>query len=143
MGARLGFMERPAMRVSGPTFDSADPISLAGFYERLLGWTIEASEGPRHGYPALDGWALLRSPEGDQKIEVQWELHHRPPTWPSVAGEPTMMVHMDIGVADLEEGVSWALAQGARMADHQPQSDVRVMLDPDGHPFCLFPDDRL
>ena len=24
------------------------------------------------------------------------------------------------------------------MAEHQPQDDVRVMLDPAGHPFCLF-----
>jgi hypothetical protein len=24
------------------------------------------------------------------------------------------------------------------VAQIQPQEDVRVMLDPDGHPFCLF-----
>jgi hypothetical protein len=24
------------------------------------------------------------------------------------------------------------------VADHQPQDDVRVMLDPAGHPFCLY-----
>ena len=27
---------------------------------------------------------------------------------------------------------------GATLADYQPQEDVRVMLDPAGHPFCLF-----
>jgi hypothetical protein len=27
---------------------------------------------------------------------------------------------------------------GARLADVQPQDDVRVMLDPAGHPFCLY-----
>ena len=27
---------------------------------------------------------------------------------------------------------------GARSASYQPQEGVRVMLDPDGHPFCLF-----
>ncbi|WP_232821653.1 VOC family protein [Desertihabitans aurantiacus] len=31
-------------------------------------------------------------------------------------------------------------ALGASLAEHQPQKDVRVMLDPDGHPFCLYPD---
>lgn len=64
-------MDRPAMRVSGPTLDAADPIALAEFYERLLGWSIVRREGPRSGQPSTDGWALLRSPAGDMKIEVQ------------------------------------------------------------------------
>jgi hypothetical protein len=54
-----------------------------------------------------------------------------------------MMIHMDIGVPDPEAGVAWALECGATVAGHQPQDDVRVMLDPAGHPFCLFYDDRL
>ena len=136
-------MERPAMRVSGPTLDAADPIALAAFYERLLGWAIVRREGPRPGQPSTDGWAMLRSPSGDMKLEVQWEPNHRPPVWPSVDGEQLMMMHLDIGVAHLEAGVSWAEAQGATLADHQPQDDVRVMLDPEGHPFCLFVDDAL
>ena len=77
------------------------------------------------------------------KIEVQWEPNHRAPTWPSQSGEQTMMMHLDIGVADLESGVLWAIEQGARLADHQPQDGVRVLIDPDGHPFCMFPDDTL
>ena len=52
-----------------------------------------------------------------------------------------MMMHLDIGVADVETGVSWAIAQGAELAEYQPQQDVRVMLDPEGHPFCLFADE--
>jgi hypothetical protein len=27
---------------------------------------------------------------------------------------------------------------GAVLAEYQPQDDVRVYLDPAGHPFCLF-----
>ncbi len=131
------------MRISGPTFDSANPIALAEFYERFLGWPIVHREGPQPGNPSVDGWAMLRSPTGDQKIEVQWEPHYRAPTWPSETGEPTMMVHMDIGVENLKDSVAWALEQGARLAGHQPQEDVRVLLDPDGHPFCLFPDKTL
>jgi hypothetical protein len=38
-------VERPEMRVSGPTFDAADPIALAEFYERLLGWPIRRAFG--------------------------------------------------------------------------------------------------
>ena len=35
---------------------------------------------------------------------------------------------------------AWALKAGAVLAEHQPQQDVRVLLDPAGHPFCLFAD---
>ena len=131
------------MRVSGPTLDSADPIALAEFYERLLGWSIVHREGPRPGKPSTDGWAMLQSPAGNMKIELQWDPHYRRPVWPSVEGEQLHMMHLDVGVADLEAGVRWAVDQGAAVADHQPQADVTVMLDPDGHPFCLFPDDSL
>jgi hypothetical protein len=50
-----------------------------------------------------------------------------------------MTMHLDIAVENLDEGVAWAREAGAALADHQPQEHVRVMLDPDGHPFCLFP----
>jgi len=131
------------MRVSGPTLDANDPLALAEFYERLLGWPIVRREGPRSGQPSTDGWAMLRAPAVDLKIEVQWEPNYRPPVWPSVAGEQIMMMHLDIGVDDLDSGVAWALAQGARVAEYQPQAHVRVMLDPEGHAFCLFFDDTL
>jgi hypothetical protein len=49
-----------------------------------------------------------------------------------------MMVHLDIAVENLDKGVAFAREIGARLSDHQPQDDVRVMLDPAGHPFCLF-----
>jgi catechol 2,3-dioxygenase-like lactoylglutathione lyase family enzyme len=131
------------MRVSGPTLDAAEPIALAEFYERLLGWPIVRREGPRPGNPPSDGWAMLRQLDGGSKIEVQWEPHYRPPVWPPIEGEQLMMMHLDVGVADLTVGVDWAIEQGARLAEHQPQDDVRVMLDPEGHPFCLFSDDTL
>jgi catechol 2,3-dioxygenase-like lactoylglutathione lyase family enzyme len=131
------------MRVAGPTFDAADPIALAEFYERLLGWPIVQREGRRAGNPPNDGWAMLRAPSGPLKIEVQWEPHYRRPVWPPEDGEQLMMIHLDIGVDDLDLGVKWAVAQGARIAEHQPQHDARVMLDPEGHPFCLFRDQML
>lgn len=131
-------MQRPAMRITGPVLDTDDPIGLARFYERLLGWEVVEQEGPRPGYPPEDGWAKLRSPSGDMKIELQYEQHFVRPTWPTAAGEQQMMMHLDIGVADLEAGVAWAVEAGATVAAHQPQQDVRVMLDPAGHPFCLF-----
>jgi hypothetical protein len=44
----------------------------------------------------------------------------------------------DLEVEDLEAAVAWALDAGPTIAGHQPQPHVRVMLDPDGHPFRLF-----
>ena len=128
------------MRLAGPVLDAADPVALARFYEQLLEWPMVECEGPRPGFPPEDGWAKLRSPDGRQKIEFQWEQHYVAPTWPPVSGEQQMMIHLDIGVADLNAGVEWALSAGAVLAKHQPQKGVRVMLDPAGHPFCLFPD---
>ncbi len=126
------------MQIVGPVFDSPDPIALAEFYQRLLGWTMVAREGPRPGSPPEDGWAKLRSPSEDMKIEFQWEPHYVRPTWPPVEGEQLMMMHLDIAVDDLEAGLEQALAAGAAVAEHQPQEGMWVLLDPDGHPFCLF-----
>ena len=48
-----GTLQRPAMRITGPALDAADPIGLARFYERLLGWEMVEIEGPRPGHPAM------------------------------------------------------------------------------------------
>lgn len=135
---------RPRFRLSGPTIDAADPLRLARFYERLLGWPIVEQEGGGEEPDGEVAWAKLRSPDGFLKIEIQYEPDHVRPTWPSnrAAGSQLMMMHLDIGVSDLDAGVAWAEECGARQADHQPQDDVRVMIDPEGHPFCLFPDPR-
>jgi hypothetical protein len=48
------------------------------------------------------------------------------------------VMHLDIEVDDLEAAGAHAVAAGAVLADYQPQDDVRVYLDPAGHPFCLW-----
>jgi predicted enzyme related to lactoylglutathione lyase len=51
------------------------------------------------------------------------------------------MLHFDIEVDDLEAAVAYVVAAGGTVAAHQPPDrahDLRVMLDPAGHPFCLF-----
>ena len=50
-----------------------------------------------------------------------------------------MMMHLDIAVEDLDRGVAWATELGATVAPTQFRDGIRVMLDPAGHPFCLFP----
>lgn len=108
-----------------------DPRVLAGFYEQLLGW------------PRLmdhDGWVVLRNDENAQALSFHREDEYVAPTWPSEPGAQLMMMHLDIATDDLDAAIDHALACGASRAEFQPHDDeVTVMLDPDGHPFCLFP----
>ena len=128
-------MERPRLRVGAVTITSepARARELADFYHRLLGWPI-VNEGPR------GGWAQLRPPDGETgpTINIEEDREHARPVWPSRAGAQTATMHLDVGVDDLDQAVAWALEAGAALADDQPQDHVRVMLDPHGHPFCLF-----
>jgi catechol 2,3-dioxygenase-like lactoylglutathione lyase family enzyme len=131
------------MRVTSAVLGAPDPRALAAFYERLLGWTLVANEPARPGQPEEDGWAMLRPPvaaPGLLAMSFQYEPGYEPPVWPPVAGSQAMMMHLDIEVQDMDAAVAWAVEAGAVLAEYQPQEDVRVLLDPAGHPFCLFPD---
>jgi catechol 2,3-dioxygenase-like lactoylglutathione lyase family enzyme len=133
-------MARP-LRVSSVSIGAPNPRELARFYERLLGWTVTALEGPAPGEPENAGWAQLRHPEGGpglQTLNIEWEKEYTRPTWPSVPGTQHITAHLDIPVDDLDAAVARALEAGATLAENQPQEDVRVLFDPVGHPFCLF-----
>ena len=133
-------MTGPRMQVGALTIGAARPRELARFYASMLGWDVTALDGPRPGKPPEDGWAQIRPPEGESgpTLNFESEANYRRPVWPSVEGEQVATQHLDIGVDDLETAVAWAQEHGATVADFQPQEHVRVMIDPDGHPFCLF-----
>jgi catechol 2,3-dioxygenase-like lactoylglutathione lyase family enzyme len=123
-------MPQPRMRISASVLGAPEPRTLAAFYANLLGWTIAVDE---------PGWVMLKPPDGGTGLSFQLEDDYVPPVWPGTTGEQQMMVHLDIAVEDLDAGVTWARDAGASLAGFQPQAGVRVMLDPAGHPFCLFP----
>jgi catechol 2,3-dioxygenase-like lactoylglutathione lyase family enzyme len=106
-----------------------DPRALARFYERLLGWPIATAE---------PDWAVLRDPAGGVGVSFQLETGYVPPVWPAGPGDQQMMMHLEIRVDDLAAAEEHARACGATRAAYQPQDDVRVYLDPVGHPFCLW-----
>jgi hypothetical protein len=127
------------MRVATVVLGSADPRGLGAFYQRLLGYEKIADEPPAPGMDEADGWVTLRPANpAAVKLSFQYEPGYTPPTWPPVPGQQEMMLHLDIATEDLAAAVEWAVAAGARLAEYQPQHNVRVLLDPAGHPFCLF-----
>jgi hypothetical protein len=117
----------------GVVLDAPDPLALARFYSGLLGWEI-SSEEPE--------WVTMRQPGTSTYLAFKPEEIYERPTWPAAPGRQQMMLHLDIGVRDLAGALEDALALGAELPDHQPQDDVRVLLDPAGHPFCLYTDDE-
>ncbi|MFC7374254.1 MULTISPECIES: VOC family protein [unclassified Brachybacterium] len=104
---------------------------LAHFYRDLLGWPLHQD---------TPDWCTMQIPGAPANLAFQSEEHYAPPMWPAGPGDPHMMLHLDIGARDLEQAVAAARELGATVAEFQPQDDVRVVLDPAGHLFCLYVD---
>lgn len=133
------------IRLRTVVIDCADAHGLADFYSRLLGWPITATE---------PDWALLRDPNGGTGLSFQAEENYHPPVWPKdpvcqdawasrgqgLRPAPAKMLRLDFLVEDLEASLHRALHCGARLAPEQLFPNMRVLLDPAGHPFCLFTD---
>jgi len=122
-------MSEPKMTISAAVLGTPDPRGLGAFYSRLLSWPITFEE---------DEWVMIKPPEGGTGLSFQLESDYKRPAWPEKPGAQQMMVHLDIAVDDVASAAAWATEAGATAADFQPQDENRVMLDPAGHPFCLF-----
>jgi catechol 2,3-dioxygenase-like lactoylglutathione lyase family enzyme len=115
----------------GTALEAPDPEALAVFYSTMLDWPIVHLEpGTAVVKPAQDGVFMVFQQADD----------YVPPVWPPADGRQRPMMHLDIEVTDLDAAVADAVELGARLADHQPRDNVRVLLDPAGHPFCLVVD---
>lgn len=122
-------------RLSLTALDCPDPLTLAGFYARLTGWDVDATEEEITALP-LVSWVELRSPEGGPRLAFQRVDGYVRPTWPE--GPVPQQLHLDFDVDSLDLAEADAVAIGALVAAVQPRPDAfRVMLDPAGHPFCL------
>ena len=117
------------LKLTAVTLNSPNPPALARFYAQLLGWTVTVSR---------DDWSVVPNPTGGIGLSFHIEDIYVPPVWPAKVGEQQMMAHLEISVEDLDAGCAHAKECGAALAEYQPQDDVRVHLDPDGHPFCLY-----
>jgi hypothetical protein len=113
----------------GVVLDCPDARGLAHFYADLLGWKIEKEDEQDAAIAPNDGVAY---------IAFQTSKEYERPVWPPKEGHQQMMLHLDFEVSDLQAAVAHAIELGAEEAPFQPQDNVRVMLDPVGHPFCLY-----
>jgi len=118
----------------GVVLEAPDGAALAGFYARLFGWPIAKQ---------VDSEAAIAVPGTSSYLAFQSSPDYVAPVWPAVEGRQQMMMHIDIAVDDLAAAVADAVSLGATAAEFQPQEDVRVLLDPAGHPFCLYLDHGL
>jgi catechol 2,3-dioxygenase-like lactoylglutathione lyase family enzyme len=116
----------------GVYLDAPDATALARFYSELLGWPMEEAD---------DGSAVIAPPDGVAYLGFQNATGYVPPVWPAAEGAQQMMLHLDFEVDDLAEASAHAVQLGARVAGFQPQDNVRIHLDPAGHPFCLYVDE--
>jgi catechol 2,3-dioxygenase-like lactoylglutathione lyase family enzyme len=116
----------------GAAIEAPDPRGLADFYSELLGWSVVDEE---------PGTAVLAAPQGSVFVVFQQADDYQRPVWPPADGEQRPMMHLDFQVSDLDQAVAAAVDLGATVAGHQPHENVRVLLDPAGHPFCLCLDE--
>jgi hypothetical protein len=123
--------DAPTLRFTTVNVSAPDPHLLGRFYHQLIGGELKADE---------PDWVVLRPPGGGVGISFQTETSYTRPVWPASSDEQQMMMHLEIGVNDLEKAAAVAEAAGATLAEYQPQDDVRVYFDPAGHPFCLWLD---
>jgi catechol 2,3-dioxygenase-like lactoylglutathione lyase family enzyme len=139
-------MIRFMIELSTVCLDCVDAHAMARFYGGLLGWEPTAVE---------PDWVLMRNPHGGTGLSFQRTEDFVRPVYPEEAGEQQKMIHLDLrvvppgtepgspfteeqGQAALEEAVRLAESLGGTLADPQPREDLRIVLDPSGHPLCLF-----
>jgi hypothetical protein len=141
---RNALSSTPSLIVRTVNLDCADAPEMARFYSGLLGWQQTAVE---------PDWVLMRHPDGGTGLSFQQTDGYQRPTWPEQAGRQQKMIHLEVqvtpeaderdysqeeGQVALEAAVRLALSVGGTLAARQTRTDLRVILDPAGHPLCLF-----
>ncbi|HVE91325.1 MAG TPA: VOC family protein [Actinomycetota bacterium] len=125
----------PWFRWNGVCLDCApdDFERMIALYRDMFGIQVLDKE---------ERWAMLGDPAAGMNINIQAEDWYVSPVWPELADAQTKMMHFEIEVDHVERAVARAISLGALQAPEQPTNrdlnTLRVMLDPAGHPFCLW-----
>ena len=125
-------MTSPISELLAVTIDTADAARAAHFYADLTGGSVTGVY-PEYGFASA---SVLGT-----EFNFQTVADYVRPEWPGQ--QHPQQFHLDFRVPDLEAATTHATELGATVADTQPAAEMggswRVMLDPDGHPFCLCP----
>jgi len=130
----------PHIHIRTVNLDCSDAHEMARFYGGLLGWEPTAVE---------PNWVLMRDPGGGTGLSFKKTDWYERPIWPEEPGNQQKMIHLEVRVipqdgqdpaAALAAATRLALSVGGTLAEPQARDDLRVVLDPSGHPLCLFLD---
>ena len=112
--------------------DCINPTALSEFYLKLLGW--------EKGYDK-DGFIIIGSKDCNVDIAFQKNEDYIPPVWPEEKGKQQQMLHIDFAIPQsmLQQWINYVVELGGKKSEFQyaGEGDFAVMLDPEGHPFCL------
>ena len=125
--------------------DCRNARASAEFYRQLLGFVYKAGHEPEADRDASGSemdWLNLRDVWGTTNLAFQQvdDLHES--TWPD--DTVPQQLHLDMTVPsmeDLDAQHERVLALGGRMLydrSDDPEEQLRVYADPDGHPFCII-----
>ena len=106
---------------------------MISFYVGLFGIEVLDKE---------ESWAMVGDSAAGMNINIQAEAWYAAPIWPEQPDRATKMMHLEIEVDDVPAAVDRVVSLGGQKAPIQPSdrdpTSLRVMLDPAGHPFCLW-----
>lgn len=135
--------EHPTLRQI--VLDTTDARALAEFYRQLLGFEYRPGyEPPPPGHDDVRGrdWLIVVHPSGSPQVGFQQVAALTPSTWPDHA--VPQQLHLDLTVPNngqLAAQHRRALELGARLLldrSDDPDEQLVVFADPDGHPFCII-----
>jgi catechol 2,3-dioxygenase-like lactoylglutathione lyase family enzyme len=125
--------------------DTTDARRSAEFWRQLLGLVYRSGHElppPGEADPAGSDWLNLSRRDGSPCLAFQQVDNLSPTTWPN--HDIPQQLHLDLtvrDVADLDAVHSRVCELGGELrfdrAD-DPDEPLRVYVDPDGHPFCVF-----
>jgi catechol 2,3-dioxygenase-like lactoylglutathione lyase family enzyme len=108
------------------TLDCSDVKKMSDFYSQALDFKVIWSDD---NVAYLQGADTIRL--GLQRVDG-----YTAPSWPTQ--QVPQQSHLDLSVQDVAVAEAEMVKLGATVATEQPGADRwRVLLDPDGHPFCL------
>lgn len=118
----------PGMALHAVTIDAPDASALARFYAEVTGLEVT--------YDGEYGAQLSGADYRDIPVNVMFQpvADYAAPQWPDPAHP--QQAHLDVVVADLDDGEAKVLALGGKRLPHEGEN-WRVFADPAGHPFCL------